>query len=72
MTDSNDQNNTSQANSAGAKGGAAPGELDAGKRPYEAPRVLSAEPLEAAAATCDPPTGAFGKSVPIPCATVGS
>lgn len=43
-----------------------------GKRPYEAPKVLSAEPLEAAAATCDPPTGAFGKSVPIPCSTVGS
>lgn len=49
-----------------------PQPAEAGKRPYEAPRVLSAEPLEAAAATCDPPTGAFGKSVPIPCSTVGS
>lgn len=45
---------------------------DPGRRPYEAPRVLSAEPLEAAAATCNPPTGAFGKTVPIPCSTVGS
>jgi hypothetical protein len=37
------------------------------RRPYAPPRVLSAEPLEAAAAVCDPPTpqGA-GKSFP-PC-----
>lgn len=42
------------------------------KRPYQAPRVLSAEPLEAAAATCDPPAGGFGKTVPIPCGTAGS
>ncbi len=42
------------------------------KRPYQAPRVLGAEPLEAAAATCDG-SGGFGKSVPT-CspATLGS
>ena len=44
----------------------------AGKRPYTAPRMLSAETLEAVAATCDPPTGAFGKTVPFPCTTLGS
>lgn len=43
-----------------------------GKRPYQAPRILSAEPLEAAAATCDPQTGAFGKSIPTPCGVLGS
>lgn len=43
-----------------------------GKRSYEAPRVLSVEPLEAAAATCDPPTGGFGKSNPFLCGTLGS
>jgi len=43
------------------------------RRPYSAPRVLSAEQLEASAVTCDPPTGGFGKSVPA-CnpATLGS
>jgi len=39
--------------------------------PYEAPRILSVEPLEAVAATCDPPTGPFGKEVPR-CGTLGS
>lgn len=39
------------------------------KRPYARPEVLSSERLEAAAATCDPPTGGYGKSVPIPCST---
>ncbi len=35
------------------------------KRPYEPPQILSSEPLEAAAATCDGKgTGGFGKSVP--------
>ncbi len=34
------------------------------RRPYQAPRVLSAEALEAAAATCDPPAGGVGKFVP--------
>jgi len=42
------------------------------RRRYTAPRVLSAEPLEAAAATCDPPTAPLGKTVPIPCLTLGS
>ncbi len=43
------------------------------RRPYVAPRVLSAEPLEAAAATCDPPAGGVGKAAP-PCnpSTLGS
>ena len=41
-------------------------------RPYTPPRILSAEPLEAAAALCDGTDG-FGKTSP-PCnpATVGS
>ena len=43
------------------------------KRPYTAPRMLSAEPLEAVAAVCDPNTpGGPGKDVPFPCATLGS
>ena len=33
------------------------------KKTWEAPRILSDEPLEAAAATCDG-TGGFGKAVP--------
>lgn len=44
-------------------------------RPYAPPRVMSAEPLEAAAATCNPPTGGFGKrSPPTPgaCTSLGS
>lgn len=41
-------------------------------RPYSRPQVLSAEGLEAAAATCDPSTGGLGKTVPIPCGTLGS
>ena len=45
---------------------------DGGRRPYTAPKILSAEPLEAAAATCQPQTGVFGKTVPIPCGTLGS
>ena len=44
-----------------------------GKRPYTAPRMLSAEPLEAVAAVCNPNTvGGPGKDVPFPCATPGS
>lgn len=43
------------------------------RRPYTPPRVLSAERLEAAAATCDPPAPPFGKTVgPFACATLGS
>jgi hypothetical protein len=34
------------------------------RRAYTPPKLLSVEPLEAAAATCDPPTGGFGKSPP--------
>jgi hypothetical protein len=46
------------------------------RRPYDPPRVLSAERLEAAAATCDPPSGGFGKTLGPPaqggCSTLGS
>ena len=35
------------------------------RKPYVAPRVLSTEPLEAVASTCNPPVGGFGKSVPL-------
>ena len=43
-----------------------PREINVGtkqRRPYEQPRILSAERLEAAAATCDG-SGGFGKSAP--------
>lgn len=42
------------------------------RRPYVPPQIVSAERLEAAAATCDPPVGGFGKHVPTPCGTHGS
>jgi len=42
------------------------------KKPYEAPRIVSDEPLEVAAALCDPPTGGFGKSDPLRCGRHGS
>jgi hypothetical protein len=42
------------------------------RRPYLAPKLLSAEPLELAAATCDPATGGFGKVGPPTCVTDGS
>ncbi len=42
------------------------------RRTYVKPQVLSTERLEAAAATCQPQTGAFGKTVPVPCGTLGS
>ena len=45
---------------------------NANKKPYEAPQILSVEDLEVAAAACDPPTGGFGKTQPIPCTTLGS
>ncbi|WLE95671.1 MAG: hypothetical protein QTN59_13405 [Candidatus Electrothrix communis] len=43
------------------------------RRIYSPPRVLSAELLEAAAATCDG-TGGYGKTAPSPCSlsTLGS
>lgn len=41
--------------------------------PYSPPRILSAEPLEVAAAVCFPPTALFGKrTTPFACATLGS
>ncbi len=42
------------------------------RKPYTAPQMLSVEPLEAVAATCNPPAAGFGKSVPVPCGTAGS
>jgi len=42
------------------------------KRPYTSPKILSVEFLEAAAATCSPPAGGFGKHIPTPCGTLGS
>lgn len=52
------------------------GNLKHGKRrPYTPPRVLSAERLEAAAATCDPPAPPFGKNTGPGfgnCTTIGS
>ena len=43
------------------------------RRPYCRPMVLSAEVLEAVAATCDPGTvGGYGKTIPLPCGTLGS
>ena len=41
-------------------------------RPYSRPQVLSTEALEAAAATCNPPTDGFGKTGPPTCGTLGS
>lgn len=46
--------------------------VESSLRPYGPPRIVSAEDLEAAAATCDPPAGGFGKQRPIPCGTLGS
>lgn len=43
-----------------------------GRRVYCAPRVLGAESLEAAAATCSPPAPPFGKTLPFPCSSLGS
>ncbi|MFT5098290.1 MAG: hypothetical protein ACI9HY_000398 [Planctomycetaceae bacterium] len=45
---------------------------ESSRRPYTTPRVISAERLEAAAATCDPPAGGFGKTIPLPCGVLGS
>ncbi len=39
---------------------------------YEPPRILSIEPLEVAAAVCDPPVGGFGKIGPPFCGVLGS
>lgn len=42
------------------------------RHPYTPPLVLSAERLEAVAAACEPAAPPFGKTVPIPCGTLGS
>ena len=42
------------------------------RKPYSPPSILSAEPLEAAAVVCDPPTLGFGKTTPPICTTNGS
>ncbi len=42
------------------------------RRPYTPPKVLSAEQLEAAAATCRPPAPPYGKTIPNPCGRLGS
>lgn len=36
------------------------------RKPYERPRILSAESLEAVAAVCFPPVQGVGKSFPAP------
>lgn len=41
------------------------------KKPWHAPKVMSQEPLEAVAAACSE-IGAFGKSGPPVCGTLGS
>jgi hypothetical protein len=41
------------------------------RKPYSAPCILSAEPLEAAATTCEA-GGTLGKDVPIGCSALGS
>ena len=64
----NEQGQDSRSSQPATNSDAKPG----AKRPYTAPQILSAEPLEAAAATCAPPAGGFGKAVPIPCGTLGS
>lgn len=40
------------------------------KKPYTAPDILSVESLEVMASTCS--GGAFGKTVPVSCGTLGS
>lgn len=48
------------------------GTARAQRRRYAAPHILSAEPLEAAAATCSPPAPPFGKTFPGICTQLGS
>ncbi len=49
-------------------------EAELSRRPYSCPRVLSSEALEAVAAVCESGEGGLGpgKSVPLPCGTLGS
>jgi hypothetical protein len=42
------------------------------RRAYVQPKILSSDRLEAAAATCAPPAGGFGKHIPTPCGALGS
>ncbi len=42
------------------------------RRTYDRPQILSSDRLEAAAATCTITGPAFGKTVPVPCGTLGS
>lgn len=57
-----DKNNLNSKEGDVAEGNAAPGKQNK-RRTYVQPKILSAECLEAAAATCDG-SGGFGKSVP--------
>ncbi len=41
------------------------------KKPWQAPKIISQEPLEAVAAVCGP-SGAFGKASKPLCGTLGS
>ena len=43
-----------------------------GRRPYAAPRILSSEELELAAAACEPSNAAFGKDFPMTCGQWGT
>ena len=44
-----------------------------GKKHWQQPAILTVEPLEAAAATCFPPAGGYGKDSNSPlCGTLGS
>jgi len=40
--------------------------------PWQKPEILSVEPLEAAAAICEPNNAPFGKDFPGTCGTLGS
>jgi hypothetical protein len=65
------ETNPTQIQSSGKPGDSPAGEA---RRPYAPPRLLSSEPLELSAATCDPPTGTFGKKFvpPNTCKHLGS
>ncbi|GEM_PF-2486740 len=62
MTESNiNETRSNQIRPSGNPGDASAGEA---RRPYTPPRLLSSEPLELSAGTCDPAYGGFGKSYP--------
>ena len=54
------ETNPTQIQSSGNPGDSSAGEA---RRRYAPPRLLSSEPLELSAATCDPPTGALRKEI---------